>query len=92
VIRDAEEAVAMASLPLEFDAFSNGKNDAERKAKLKTLQAADKGYQTARRRLTDLENELTVLDLEVRHQEDKFAALRSVARLETARLAFLADE
>jgi len=91
-MREADENLAIASLPLEADAYSSGKNEAERKTRLKSLQAADKSYQSAKMHQVTLDGEVAMLDVEVRHLEEKFAAIRAVAKLETARLSFLAEE
>lgn len=91
-LAEATDALSAASLPLEKLAAESGKNDTERKTHLKDLQFVNAPYQEARDRAATIQYDLDISQLVVTQLEESFSALRHIARIEAARLAFLADD
>lgn len=88
-IRDAGDDLDMANMPLEVLAMSEGTNDPSRKAALKKRQAESREYRKARERLNNLQAELDTLAVDISLAENRFAAVRTTARLVSAQLEYM---
>ena len=88
-LREAGDALDMANMPLEVIAMSEGTNDATRKAALKKRQAESREYRAARDRLNKLQTELDTLAVDIALAENRFAGVRTVARLVAAQIEYM---
>lgn len=87
-LRDADEAMQMAAIPLEVEA-QVGKNETDRKLKLRQLMAASPEYKAAKSRWADIQSNIEMLDMEIRQLDRRIGNLRAVARMMAARLESL---
>jgi hypothetical protein len=89
LLGQTKEDLDMANLPLEAEAYANGKNAELRKSALLAAQAKDPNYQTALSHMRSVQSDLDMIDVDIRTLDDRFAALRTVARLKAAELEYL---
>lgn len=89
-VREAEENAANASVPLEFSANAEGKNDAQRKLLLAKARQSDKVYQAASKRLSLVQADLDMADIAIRELEERFSATKVIASLTAAELSLMA--
>jgi predicted transcriptional regulator len=94
-LREADDDLAIAKMPLEVQAYTvvpgEKSNEDLRDLKLRKLQLTDPEYRAAKEARAKIEGSIAAVDIAIKHLEERFTATKAVAKLETARLSFLAD-